>query len=278
LFSKNEFAADIIFNFKFDYYYGNEIVFKFKVKDNVSGKFVFAEQPDVTNVYLLLKNKQAKRTVTSVRQPAIHFTDSQGVSKGFLLKWLINPNAVRGAGVVSITVEDSDGSAIPLFTEKGKDEIHMNVNLGGDIVVKSNSYSSLSTGDHETAFVVQFDLFCQDRKLKDAHLRCTVSYTDDSGSTSELFQIPVASSESGFYQVSWTVPHEQAPTGNYALNFYREVDRPAEGESFAPLVSITVHHEAVVEGKLPFRTEFLVTVILGSLFFFVTQKKQKYTK
>jgi len=260
-----------------DFYYGNEIVYKFKVKDNVSGKYVVAEQPDITNVYLSLKNKAGKRTVTSVRQPATQFTDTQGVAKGFLLKWLINPNAFRGAGALSITVEDVDGTSTPLSQEKSKDAVSYNVNIGGDISVKSNYYASTSTSDVETAFVVQFSLYCQDRKLKDAHLRCTVNVKDESGVSSE-FTVPVVSGEDGSYQVSWNAAHDKAASGDYVLNFYREVDRPLDGESVSPLVTITVPHQTVAESKLPFKTEFLVTVVLGSLFFYVFQKKQKYGK
>jgi hypothetical protein len=272
-----------------DFFYGNEISFKFKLRDSVSKKTVVATER--SNVFLSLKHQQQSgrsRTFTSTVQPATHFFDSNGKPQGFLIKWSINPNAVKGAGFLTISAQDADGSNILVYKDGAKEEVQFKVNIGGEIDVKWNFYTTKDTLLEETAFIVEFNLSCQERRLKDAQLRCTVVRQDlnDKSVSEEMFQLPVALSAEGLYEVSWTVPHKNARSGEYHFQFFREVDRlrsettekkgSDSEEPVKPLVEITAQFQAPSSGSLPFRTEFFVVLALGALFFGVNYKKSKY--
>jgi len=271
---------------KDDFFYGNDIVFKFKVRDSLTNKILVANNPELANVYLSLKHTQSgkSRVFTSTNQPSRTFKDVQGKLAGFIAEWAITPNAIRGPGFLTLSVQDVDGTVIPLYKENSKEEVQFSVTIGGDIFIKSESFT-LSTSDaRETAFLVQFNLFCseQEKKLKDAQLRSSVVYRsnkDDVGV--ELFQLPVAANDEGLYQVSWTVPRTQAKSGEYQLKFLREVDRLRadqvnDEETSKSLFEITVHHQAAGTSNFPLRTEFFAVLFLGATFFWTNSKKTNY--
>jgi len=254
---------------KGDFFYGNDITYKFQIKDTVSGKFVLAGKNPAANVFLELKNQQAgkDRTYVSASQAATISNDNS-----FLIQWNINPNAVRGAGVLSVVVHNVDGEVIPLSEEKSNDPIQLNVNIGGDIDVSSN-FKTFSTETQKAEFLAEFTLKCQGKTLKDAQLRAVVSYRSGSDqSFTDLYVLPVANDESGKYETSWVVPHTQAPSGEYRLQFFREVDKTAD----KPLFEFSTVHTAVPTSQLPVKTEFLVTLLFGAAFASLAVKKSKY--
>lgn len=252
-----------------DFFYGNEINFKFKVKDNVSGQYILAGAPELANVYLSLQHvTSGGRHFTSVNQSAVHYFDKSGKPEGFLVRWTINPNAVSGPGILKIVAQDADGNSLAL-KEKGKEVVYQ-VNIGGKIEHSNvESFTSARDGP-ESVFVVEFNLSCQNRPLKDAQLKCIVHLEDQD---SELFNLPVATNEDGVYSVSWSAPHKMTPSGNYVLNFYREVDRSVKADS--PLFSLSIPFEGK-PAQLPVRVEFLVVFLLASLFYTAFSRRSKY--
>lgn len=261
-----------------DFFYGNEISFKFQIKDSISGKMILAGEPESANVFLVLKNVQQDskaRLVTSTVHPATHYFNDKGQPEGFLIRWPINPNAVRGSGILSLVPQDADGNPLPLFKQNKDEEFKINVNIGGEFTIKQQTYISSSRDNFEAFFLVNFDLFCQERPLKDAHLKAAVVVTPDSNKDQEieLLQLPVAIISDGSYSVSWALPHEEAVVGNYRLDFYRDSDR-IEKKTTPPLFTISFRNEGTLQ--LPVRTEFLVALALGLAYFAVSYKKAQY--
>ncbi|KAL6080071.1 hypothetical protein QOT17_000457 [Balamuthia mandrillaris] len=298
------------------FFYGNDITFRFQVKDAISGKLVEQGDNEQANVYLSLQHvdeEQAGATYTSTFEPASQGLNPQTEEPEFVIRWTINPNAVRGAGYLTISATDADGKQLTLLSEEDKKPFSTAVTIGGDIDVAHEAYTTSDFALDATAFIVNFNLSCQAKPLKDAQLRVSVSLLDGSNDASSRVlpaSIAVATGGSS-YSASWTVPHESAPTGNYRLNFFREVDRKRAldvkesqlkkkrreqelagetpsveelseveiEETLAPLFTITLHHDAPATSKLPIRTDLLVALLLGVVFFLVSyQKKQYQTK
>jgi hypothetical protein len=269
------------------FFYGNDISFKFKVRDRLSDKTVHAGT--FGNVYLSLQHKYENRPLPfiSAHEAASQYRSASGEPEGFLFKWSINPNAVQGEGSVSLSAQDADGNKIPIYQKDKKEEMTQSVNIGGDIKVDSREYNTQQPGTIDTAFVVDFAMSCKDKPLKDAQLRCTVSYDSGSGPT-ELLRLPVAiNNDKGRYSVSWVTEHLASPTGEYVLQFYRETDRlrateqkeflekkaRKEGEEVSkaevdlkPLFEIRVPHQVVKLGQLPVKPEFLSLLFLATAF------------
>jgi hypothetical protein len=85
----------------------------------------------------------------------------------FVIEWAINPNAVQGAGVLSLSAQDADGNVIDLHDATTKKPVQLDVTVGGDIQVEHVSYSTSDAATYrETAFVIQFGLTCQNESLK----------------------------------------------------------------------------------------------------------------
>lgn len=308
-----------------DFFYGNDVAFRFRVKDAVSGKFVERGENALANVYLSLQHRFENRPkpFVSAHEAAVQqsttttTTSPQGDAKEFVIRWAINPNAVRGPGFLTLAAQDADGNQVQLFKEDGKTPVRYDVTIGGDINVTSSAHTTADFYHEATAFVVQFSLSCQDKSLKDAQLRCSVQYAGDAVAA----LLPVATNPNGEYSVSWVVPHSAAPSGQYAFRCFREVDRKlalearqleekkrqreeelkqfddqyaAESaqataaadeekqldveEALQPLFVITVSHSAPYTGKLPVRPEVLALVLFGSVFFLVSYQKKHYLK
>lgn len=84
----------------------------------------------------------------------------------YLIQWAINPNAVQGAGVLSLSVQDADGNSVDLLNESTKKPVQLEVTVGGDIQVEHATYSTADASHRETAFVIQFALSCQNESLQ----------------------------------------------------------------------------------------------------------------
>jgi len=283
--------VDPIPDFSKDLAYGHEVSLKFKVTDTISKQNVLGTS-DTANVYLSLKHPQAGRTraFTSVHQPAAHYVEG-GKAAGFHIKWPVSANAVKGAGVLALEAQDADGNRLPINKEKQKKEVEWKVNIGGDITVTKNVFTS-SKGA-ETAVVAEFSLTSQSRKLKDAQLRSTVQFRESpEASWKDSFQAPVATNNEGVYEVSWSNSLKQTPAGEYKIQVFREVDRlrAAENREFLekkkgesgsedlhPLLEINVEVEGAQAGSsIPLKTEFLAVVLISAAFYFVNERKNKY--
>jgi len=292
-----------------DFYYGNDINYRFRVKDSVSGKYIEKGSDEQANIYLALQHKDEGRArlFTSAVQAASEVVVDG--AKQFAINWAINPNAVQGLGFLTLSAKDADGNHLPLYAEGTKKQtVNYDVNIGGNITVSSSPYSTFESTYEQTVFVVQFNLSCQEKSLKDAQLRCSVAYDEKT----VVSLLPAATNDAGVYSVSWTLPHAESPSGDYSLKCFRETDRKRalearelqekkrrleeelkqfeeEGknatatnkeagveESLDPLFVVTVRHFAPYTGKIPLRTELLAAVVFGGLFFWASYQKKKY--
>eukprot|EP01099_Mayorella_cantabrigiensis_P008624 TRINITY_DN811_c0_g1_i5.p1 TRINITY_DN811_c0_g1~~TRINITY_DN811_c0_g1_i5.p1 ORF type:complete len:991 (-),score=287.09 TRINITY_DN811_c0_g1_i5:236-3151(-) len=279
---------------KSDLYYGNEVSLSFKVQDKISKQFVKKGNSDA-NVYLSLKHQDSdkKRTFTNAEVAA------QQEGEVFTLNWSVSPNAIRGAGVIVIATKDADGKESPLYKEGTNKELtSYTVAIGGDIEVSSKTFTSgsLLSQTKETAFVVQFALSCQQQVLKDAQLRVNVTHK---ASQNVIAGLPVVSDGTNSYQVSWTVPSSQATTGQYVLEFFREVDRQRANENrefrerqrrlgvdtgadssddeLKSFFELVVDHRPATAARLPVRTELLVLGLLFGAYLVLAKKKMEYS-
>jgi len=271
------------------FYYGNEIVYRFKVADKLSGLSVEPGKTELANVYITLKHKLLDRSkpYTSVFDPAT--TTANGY---YYIKWLINPNAVKGDGILSLTALDADGNQLPLYNEGSNKHYSMNVQIGGDLNVNPNTRVTTlfdKTGDKDTVFIVTFSLSCQEKSLKDALLRASVSYPIN-GNITTLSNIPVATNPVGIYQVSWVLPKKEVVEGTYNVKFFREIDRlksgdkiskkeaTSEDEDVPSIFEVNVEYDVDRFSKLPIRSEIAAIILLGSAFLLVFWKITGYSK
>eukprot|EP01087_Luapelamoeba_hula_P004808 TRINITY_DN1477_c0_g1_i1.p1 TRINITY_DN1477_c0_g1~~TRINITY_DN1477_c0_g1_i1.p1 ORF type:complete len:1004 (+),score=192.45 TRINITY_DN1477_c0_g1_i1:187-3198(+) len=218
-----------------DYYYGNEISYRFGLKDAVTGQRVTKGNTDNANVYLSLQHQDEDKTTrsfASTNEPATEVVGADGKSS-FYIKWAINPNAVQGQGYLALSAQDADGNRAPLYVEGSKSTpVRYDVNIGGNITVHSETYSTSDVAYEQTAFVAQFTLSCQDKQLRNAQLQCSVHPAGASASSPALVELlPVATSRFGAYAVSFTLPHAEVPSGEYVFRCYREVDRRRAAEA-----------------------------------------------
>eukprot|EP01090_Pellita_catalonica_P013052 TRINITY_DN300_c0_g1_i1.p1 TRINITY_DN300_c0_g1~~TRINITY_DN300_c0_g1_i1.p1 ORF type:complete len:1000 (-),score=213.77 TRINITY_DN300_c0_g1_i1:47-3046(-) len=294
-----------------DYFYGNDISFKFRVKDSRSGSVLSKGDSEQANVYLSLQHTDENRPKPFV---SANEAAAQTEDNFFTINWSINPNAVHGKGFLTVSAQDPDGNVLDLYKEGSKKEpVNYEVQIGGEIAVAETTYSTARLNKDLTAFVVKFSLSCQERSLKEAQLKCSVSLKNGGDSSFVANSLPVATHD-GQYSVSWTAPHNEAASGTYELKFFREIDRKRalenreyqeklrrreqelkrlrEGitedseeeepelkeieEELEPLFSISLDHTSLSTGKLPIRTEIIVALLLGVLFFLFSFQKQKY--
>jgi hypothetical protein len=291
--------------------YGQTIEFRFRVKDSLSGLYVHKGENGQANVYLSLKHTDETKgkEFVSANVAAEEVINATG-EKVFVIEWAINPNAVQGAGVLSLSAQDADGNVIDLHDATTKKPVQLDVTVGGDIQVEHVSYSTSDAATYrETAFVIQFGLTCQNESLKSAQLRASV-YRDGQLVASFL---PVATNDEGVYSVSWGGSHDATPSGVYTLKFFREVDRKRaveahefqekrkkreeqlkqieEGSETAseadkeelivenivsPLFEISHSHSAPSTSKLPIRAEVILAFLLGGAFLAISYQKKHY--
>jgi len=288
-----------------DFYYGNEIGFRFGVVDTISNNRV--SQGEFGKVYMSLNHEDERhRTFTSTKIAA------DQIGEELVVRWQINPNAVKGDGVLILSAENADGEEISLYgaNKNSKETLKHKVNIGGDIEVEHKSYSTQTLTTSQTAFVVEFGLTCRKKTLKDAKLKAFVNFVSGSHRT-ELLSVPVAAREDGEYSVSWTAPHAEAKSGRYELQVFREIDsqraadnagwrekeierarREAElkGDQFNeaafaaklsesplnPLFTVDFNHKAPTGNILPFRLEWVPFILFLVGFIWTTQKKSAY--
>lgn len=256
-----------------DFSYGNVISFKFKVKDTASGVFVRAGKQAAANLFLVLRHDSGSgREFVSTREPARASGDY------FVFEWNVSPNAVRGAGVLSIEAADADGKSVALQRGSAA-RFEKKVTIGGDLEVTSSHFS---TGVPETyddgVVVVAFSLSCKGVPLHGANLR---AYVHEDGVASGGFRTAVSTDATGSnYTLSFLLPAD-APGKVYTLDLYRDVDRqqaveaaqaaakkagvaapPSDEVAVPALFSIRAPYTPPARNLLPVRTESIVSFLL----------------
>eukprot|EP01123_Difflugia_compressa_P012858 TRINITY_DN568_c0_g1_i1.p1 TRINITY_DN568_c0_g1~~TRINITY_DN568_c0_g1_i1.p1 ORF type:complete len:988 (-),score=228.24 TRINITY_DN568_c0_g1_i1:43-3006(-) len=266
--------------------YGNEVKLTFQVIDEISKKLVWAGSEKST-AYLVLRHKEENRALpfTSNKQKAVEVT-KQGVPAHFSVVWSINPNAVMGDGYLELVAQGADGKEIPIFEEKSKQQWRVNVKIGGTITVEDKKFSS-EINEEDTVFLVEFDLSCRDAKLSDARLKAVVRYVLSGKTTETVVRLPVTQSkQGGRYEISWIQPTEHVKSGQYLVDFYREVDRKRVSETtnsaeeeeieskLNPLFTISFYHQG---GALsfPLKLEVVSMMVLGGAFFWMVWQKME---
>jgi len=276
-------------------FYGGNVGYKFRVKDSVSGQHVYFGEKALANIYLDLQHEDGGNRYTSAHHPAT--VKGEGKDKAFSIDWIVNPNVVKGAGSLSLSIVDADGVTIPL-----KDAKSIKVDIGGDIEVEPHTYTTTLTSARHTAIVAEFGLSTKNKTLKDAELSASLVRASDGAVVASL---PVAH-HNGRYTVSWTATHKQVPSGQYSLLFYRNIDRTRAQEkreqrekrerkerqlrgddthtttstttadeeaSLKPLFVIDIDYSAPKFTKLPLRAEFLAVVALTGFLVWLSVKK-----
>eukprot|EP00003_Mantamonas_plastica_P024255 TRINITY_DN448_c0_g1_i6.p1 TRINITY_DN448_c0_g1~~TRINITY_DN448_c0_g1_i6.p1 ORF type:complete len:555 (+),score=228.24 TRINITY_DN448_c0_g1_i6:3191-4855(+) len=260
--------------------YGTRLDFEFKVKDTLSNLGV--NNGESSAVQIGLQHAiQGNRLFTSLSKAA----EARG--DGFAASWVIDPNAVRGKGFLAITAKNPDGVDLPLLRQGSNKVVKYEVDIGGNIDVVSQTYSTASQESSKTIFAVEFDLFCNGQKLEDARLFVDVSLNDQVMMTA----VPVLVNDTGSYQVTWGMDHKDAPSGDYQLNFYREADRQqalemSRGNSakksarndanlnLTPIITLIVPHQTARSVDQIIRSHTIAILALGALSFFVMQQKK----
>jgi len=133
-------------------------------------------------------------------------------------------------------------------------------------------------------FFVEFNLSCQEKKLNDAQLQAIVSFSGNNAEKQKVISLPVAHGrQGGRYEVSWIQPSENVKSGDYVVDFYREVDRRRALEStrvtedieknLDPLFSIKFTHLGGSGSRFPISMEVVALVGFGSAFFWMVFQK-----
>jgi len=144
------------------------------------------------------------------------------------------------------------------------------VDIGGSISVAEKKYVDI-LDDEDAVFLVEFELSCNGKVLKDAVLQADVTYGAE-----KLFSLPVTEGREGLYTVSWAQSVEVARSGSYSINIYRDVDitRNVEGQKIDPLFSSSLYHPGA-STKFPIKLEVIALVALGSAFFWLVFQKME---
>jgi translocon-associated protein (TRAP) delta subunit len=220
---------------------------------------------------------------TSVKEPA------ELVHGELSIDWHVDPNAVRGDAFFTLVVEDPAGGQHPLVSTEGE-PLRFNVNIGGEIDVEFTGVSKAEEHSRGTVFAVEFSLSCNDEPLSGAKLSVEV------GESTEAIAVAGVGEK---YSVSWMVPHHAAPTGDYEVRVFRDVDRARAADIDAarlkaarqeqrekelaggavvddvqiekthvdPLFVRSIHHDSLTTFSLPIRTQWLVLFFFGFVFY-----------
>jgi len=267
--------------------YGEIVDLSFKVKDTVSGNFVFPSS-ETSTVYLTLSHVDKNgKPFTSNRNPAKLIQDVNGKPQSFDIEWFVNPNAIKGKGFLGLVAQLSEDKDIPIHDEKSTKVWKADVEIGGEIEHEPKIFSN-DMDRYDTVFFIQFSLSCNKQLLQGANLISTINFKDQStGENTLLFSVPVAhGSQPGNYQVSWKLENTKVQSGTYVVNFYREVDinRIKGDEKSVPFFSIDLVHEKKESEGGVFPSEFFVLVLFFGGYGYMmwtkmdlegTRKKQK---
>ena len=273
--------------------YGDSVNFQFKIVDKVSGKYVSSSEHAKVSMVLKHRDEERGKTFTSARQDAVVTNDE------LLINWQINPNAIAGAGIITLVTTDADGEESPLVDAISKNPVEYLVQIGGQIDVEQTSFTWNEYFSKATAFIADFTLLCNGNRLRDAKLSAVVEYASDGKKFSEALKVPVANGRDGQYSISWTTAHQDSPSGTYRVNVFRETDRQRaiekaqwrakqqrdaggameineEDIDIEPLLSVSFQHSQAKQLSLPIKMEVIVLALALFAFYLTTNAWKKY--
>jgi len=245
--------------------YGNDVKFSFKVFDEISKTNIWTGTKEAS-AYLVLQHDAGKPSAfTSVRH-SIAQVQKNSENLHFYVDWSVNPNALKGPARLSLIAQAPDSTEVPLLS--GGNPWGVDVDIGGNIDVSRKSFSGKLNEDI-ISYLVEFELSCQQKKLKGAQLHAVVNYPGSNHNE----DVPVAVGAHGHYQVSWSLKNKDALPGEYKINVFRQVDKKRNIQE--PFLSISHKHVPPAASPLPVRTEFVILVIFVVSFVFVSLKKME---
>ena len=159
--------------------------------------------------------------------------------------------------------------------------MRLEVNVGGEIDVKKDTYSTINPDTSHTVIMATFSLSCRGMPLDNAELVANLRRS----STLVARDLQVSSAADGRYEVSWAGSHKDAPDGHYVLDVYRKTDKDRVVESkgaikLEPLFTVGLDHDGIVTGDsvMFISPEFLIVAILGVGTVYASLSLQKLLK
>jgi prenyltransferase beta subunit len=194
--------------------FGSSLEFSFKLRDEVSKKSVVSGSHSAVSVSLTSDGFES----ASAKAVA----DSKG---RFDLTLDVDANAARGKGDVTITAAGVDESIVTILRTDSEKAARYPVNVGGEITVDSESFSTSSSEATTTSFILTFSLACDKQALKNARLTGAITTKNSTGASvvhhfgQPLNDVPVAQDGEGKYSLSFSLPHDEFSSGKSASCF-----------------------------------------------------------
>jgi len=245
-----------------DFYYGNTISLKFRIRDTVAGSLL--SNGRASKAFLYLTQTDGTTEFVSTKKEAVSNDEDE-----FEIDWSINVNSIPGKGKVSIVVAELDGDVKINFGQS------FDVNIGGTIETNNQAFITSTAVSAETAFLAEFTLSCRDKILISPQLRCVVPYSNGKSAFTDILKLKVASNNDGKASVSWTQPHSNSPSGKYRLSFYRENSQTENQEA---LFTIDLTHTLGRTTEPLIRFEWLLFIGSVVSFILLEFKRRKYLK
>jgi len=256
-----------------DVKFGSSLSFKFQLRDDVSGKKVVSGDHSAVSIALVSDGFVSASVQTVANDHGVFETSLD-----------IDANAVKGQGEVAIKALGVDGSSVTIFREDKKDEAKFKVNVGGEIELTSSTYSTSSADASTTAFVMTFSLSCESKPLKNARLSATVTSKGPTGwSTTHHFGQPLSGLQvsvdgTARYSFSFSHPHNELSSGEYRVQFRREVDVARQGAEASALFEISQYHKKVEEGGMWLQMELITLVVFAGVYYAVASHSKLFSQ
>jgi len=251
------------------------VEYRFNVKDAITNTYVLPDPVIPTStVYLVLSHLDEfrGRQFTSAQIPA-KLTGNE-----YTIRWEVSANAVHGPGRLTLLALDADSNPLTVHSTDPhgiRAAASKAITVGGDIEVGAKTRSETSHFLSDTPFIVDFNLTCRNKTLKNAQLQARVYYMTGSESEQKelIGAVPVARTSDGRYSVSWAHPHRLVRSGRYLVLFSRLADTSAttakwntenneDPSNIKELFKVIIDHEVGSLSSLPVRTEFIVLLLL----------------
>merc|ERR1712166_579522 len=278
-----------------EFFFGNAVHFRFQLKDVLSGRQISGGalgQATIVLEHMVLDAEGRWSTVTSLLAEPEPESRQQGQHDAgwFHITWTIDPNTVRGPGMLALLMKDARGATSKITQLDARRQLRPYeepINVGGQLDVDWDFWSSAGRDSpREALFTVKWILRCNSRQLQGARVRATVQLEQSSDGalvdvSSQLNLVPVVSSGSE-YQFSWTSPYELAATGKFRVSLYRERDLE-NGNSWSaseptpdaePFYVMDIEEQNKPPMYVPLSIEFLAVLALGYVYFNAQQQQR----
>jgi len=277
-----------------DFFFGNQIEYAFKVKDQLSNRLVRMGTTGQGSIVLALRGAAAKGASQVLAEvPATISTTADEHS--FHIRWYINLDAASGHNgqgtSVGLEVRDAGGNTRALFQQQGSTAMpyKKQVTISGHLDVKTTHRCLAARWPTKALTTVEVELSCKGLPLHGVQLTAVL----DGAHAAPLRAsdgLPVVA-HSGSYQLTYSMKGDFVPAGTYRIRFFRAADfkRAVELEALrsssssrshpteaAPLelFEVTIQHSSLDNYELPMNMEVVATIALGLTIFLLAQRRQ----